>query len=103
MLREKPDNALYQIANTAWPVSVLLMLVVGGLTAAAGRFTGWRRWAPLLCGLALPFLLIAFAVGRRQAGMILFGIYTMLTWALLGFAVRTAPNSASVPSRVGRS
>jgi len=103
MLQQKPDNTLYQIANMAWPVSVLLMLVVGGLTAAAGRFTGWRRWAPLLCGLALPLLLASIAVGRQQIGMILFGVYTTLAWALLGLAVRTTPNSVSAPSRAGSS
>jgi len=105
MLQEqKPENTLYQIANLAWPVSVLLMLVAGGLTASAGRFTGWRRWAPSLCGLALPLLLAAIAVGRRQIGMILFGVYTTLAWALLGLAVRTTPNSISVTTGLeGRS
>jgi hypothetical protein len=85
------DSALYRIADAAWPLSVMFMLVVGGAALASRRLSGWRRWAPSLCGLALPLLIGTMATAGRQVGIAVFGLYTTAAWALLGAAVRSTP------------
>ncbi len=84
-----PDNLLYQITDTAWPLSHTFMLVVGIAVLRAKRLSGWGRFAPLACGLAVPLLIGVSIIGGEQAGVLFFGLYTWLAFTLLGHAVRT--------------
>jgi len=81
------DTTFYRIADAAWPLSVLFMLVVGGVTAARREWAGWQRWTPLLCGFAVPILMTAMALGNIKALGLAFGVYTTAAWWLLGYAV----------------
>ncbi len=83
-----PDSLLYIITDMAWPLSHTLMLVVGIAVLKAKRLSGWTRFAPLACGLAIPLLIMAALIGGRE-GIIVFGPYTWPTFTLLGYAVRT--------------
>ncbi len=89
------DNILYGVADAAWPLSVIFMIVVGIATLIAKRLPGWHRFTPLLCGLALPVAILASMVAGEQAGEVAFGIYTAVTWGLLGYAVRTNKRTAT--------
>lgn len=82
-----PDTLLFQITDTAWPLSHTFMLVVGIAVLRAKRLSGWNRFAPLACGLAVPLLMVVGMMGGEQA-MIFFGPYTWVVFTLLGFAVR---------------
>lgn len=53
------NDIVFIVTNRAWPLSLLWMLVVGVTALAAKRLSGWRRFVPLLCGLALPFGIVA--------------------------------------------
>jgi hypothetical protein len=82
------QSQLYAIANAAWPVSHVFMLVVGILAFRARVRSGWCSFTPFGCGLALP---LAFAVGAavgHTAMRVTFGILTMLSFMLLGNCVR---------------
>jgi hypothetical protein len=86
------DNPLFIITDMSWPISMLFMLVVGITAAVVGRLAGWRRFAPLLCGLAFPLsILITMALGgdmqSQIAGLIFFGMLAAF-WGLLGYVVR---------------
>jgi len=83
-----PDTLLFQITDTAWPLSHTFMLVVGGAVLMARRLSGWTRFAPLACGLAVPLLMAVGMIGGEQA-MLFFGPYTWVVFTLLGYAVRT--------------
>ena len=43
----------YLATDFSWPFSHLFMIVVGIATLRAKTWTGWPRFSPLLCGLAL--------------------------------------------------
>jgi hypothetical protein len=90
-----PRTAFYAACDAAWPLSVVFMLVVGAFALAARVLAGWRRWTPLLCGLAVPLLFGVAATVGREAGILLFGVYTCVSWALLGAAVRSGALSAN--------
>lgn len=82
-----PDTLLFQITDMAWPLSHTFMLIVGIAVLRAKRLSGWTRFAPLACGLAVPLLMVVGMMGGEQA-MIFFGPYTWMVFTLLGYAVR---------------
>jgi len=91
-LQEK--TGLLQVTDAAWPLSHILMLVLGGLLVGAKRLRGWRRFPPFLCGLALPVFIVMRGVGAPGAVMSLsFPVLTTLGFFLLGLAVRTSADS----------
>lgn len=95
LLLPAPERAgiLYRAGDAAWPLSVLFMLVVGIATARAGVFKGWRRFAPIFCGLALPLSLITAALAGRQAMGPAFGVMTTAAWGALAWAVMRSTGS----------
>lgn len=90
------DNAVFVATDLAWPLSMLWMLVVGITVVVAKRMSGWRRFAPLLCGLWLPLGIPFQAVLGEQTGSIMFGVSAVL-WLLLGYAVRGGGQSVKAP------
>jgi hypothetical protein len=75
---------------------MLWMLVVGVTVVFAGRMPGWRRFAPLLCGLWLPLGIPLQAVLGEGTGSIMFGVSAVL-WVLLGYAVRGGGRTVRAP------
>lgn len=86
---QPPDTGslAYQIADAAWPLSVLFMLVVGALAINAKTIKGWPRFTPLFCGLALPLFIFTNAAIGKEAATLAFGIYTMAAWAFFGYGI----------------
>lgn len=97
------SGLFYRVTDAAWPLSHLLMLAIGILTLRARVWEGWRRFTPLLVGLALPAA-VAAALVAGEAGMgIAFAVMTTVGFFALGYSVR-AESSAHVrasPSRLG--
>ena len=89
-------NVVFVATDLAWPLSMLWMLVVGITAVVAKRMQGWRRFAPLLCGLWLPLGIPFQAVLGEQTGSIMFGVSAVL-WLLLGYAVRGGGQPAQAP------
>jgi hypothetical protein len=84
-------GAFYAVADAAWPLSHVLMLAVFAAVWRARVWGGWRRWVPLACGLVLPVMLAAAAVGGRVAMGYVFCPGTAAAFFALGLAVYTAP------------
>jgi hypothetical protein len=84
-------NAFYLAADVAWPLSHVLMLAVFAAVWRARVWTGWRRWTPLACGLVVPAMMAAAAVGGRAAMGAVFCPGTAAAFFALGLAVLTAP------------
>lgn len=81
------DSAILGLGDACWPLSMLAMLVTGVIVAAKGGLSGWRRWTPLLCGLALPLSFASIPVVGKEGSIYVFGVYALVAWAALGFAV----------------
>ena len=80
---------IFGICDTAWPISHLFMLVVGGMVLAKARVQGPTRFAPLGCGLALP-LTAVLAPLNHYAFVFGFGVITTLCFGLVGLTVYLA-------------
>ena len=100
------DNIIWNVANLAWPLSMVFMLVVGITAAVAGRLPVPYRFAPLLCGLAFPLsTLIGVAIGAAMNDLsmaLIFFSMTTVFWGLLGLVVRQSeatPKPDAAPER----
>ncbi len=87
-------DAFYVASDLAWPFSHLFMLVVFAAVWRARVWTGWRRWTPLACGLALPATFAAAAAGVPNPGYV-FGLGTAASFVALGLAVGTTRPGAA--------
>jgi hypothetical protein len=83
----EPTNSLFQLAAAAWPLSTLFWVVVGALVVQAGVWRGWRRFAPLICGLTLPAFMAASLVAGREVAIPLFSLAATLAGMAGGWAV----------------
>ncbi|WP_324677616.1 hypothetical protein [Hymenobacter sp. GOD-10R] len=85
---------LYRALNMFWPISNLMMLLVGICVLRAEELIGWRRYVPLLVGLWLPSITLVYGCLGSNAGAMLFdACYSTSAWMILGYAVRTNPES----------
>ncbi|HSH77693.1 MAG TPA: hypothetical protein VLA19_04075 [Herpetosiphonaceae bacterium] len=94
------SSIVWNVANAAWPLSMVFMLVVGITAAVVGRLPVPHRFVPLLCGLAFPVsILFGVATGAGmddQSMALIFFSMTTVFWALLGLSVRQSePASGS--------
>jgi hypothetical protein len=80
-------DILYGVADAAWPLSVLFMIVTGTALARAGVIRGWRRYSAVACGLALPVSIAAAALLGRAAMGAAFALLTTVAWGVLAWAV----------------
>jgi hypothetical protein len=89
------QSSFFGICDTAWPVSHLFMLVVGGMVLAAGRIHGAVRFAALGCGLALPATAVS-AVLNHYVFVFGFGAATTLCFGLVGLTVYRAGSGRAI-------
>jgi hypothetical protein len=87
-----PNSIAFLVTDLCWPGSMLFMLVVGIATLVAGRLRGWRRFVPLLWGLALPLGILFSVLGviglESKLGAAFFFGQLAVYGILLGYIVR---------------
>ena len=91
-------SLIYQVTDTAWPLSHVFMIVVGIATLIARRLPTWQRVGPLLCGFVLPGSIIVGRLGSGLAGALVFGVGGAAAFLLLSYVARRgwqAPASAA--------
>ena len=83
-------SLLLGLGDAAWPLSHLLMVVLGVVALREERWPGWAAAAPVLCGLALPFAFLSNLPAWERSMALGFGLWTCAAFALLAYAVRTS-------------
>ncbi|GAB3541621.1 hypothetical protein [Spirosoma fluminis] len=102
------NTLLYRILDAFWPISMVMMLVVGITVARVGQLRGWRRYVPLAVGLWLPLtallgklmsLSLFNMAAREDDGMLYIlissGVYASVCWCLLAYVVWSTPEYKS--------
>lgn len=93
------ESPIFMVTDIAWPLSMLTWNLVGITAAVVGRLTGWRRFALLPMGLALPLsIVLTVATGSdMQSELVGYVFFAMLAvfWALMGFVVRQSEGEAA--------
>jgi hypothetical protein len=95
------------VLDTSFGVASILIgigLVLAGVAVArAGEWTGWRRFVPLICGVAVFAIVIPGVFGPFLAGRLVLAVW-MLMFAALGLALYTrvrVPGVEPVPTTAG--
>lgn len=82
-----PQSSFYKALDLSWPLSQLIFLVIALGVARYGKLAGWKRFAPLLCGLWFPSAMMWMAFLDKEASLIPAMIHATLAWFLLGWIV----------------
>ncbi len=87
------------VLDTSFGVASILIgvgLVLAGVAVArAGEWTGWRRFVPLICGVAVFVIVIPGVFGPFLAGRLVLAVW-MLMFAALGWALYTRARISEV-------
>ena len=95
------------VLDTSFGVASILIgvgLVLAGIAVArAGVWTGWRRFVPLICGVAVFVIVIPGVFGPFLAGRLVLAVW-MLVFAALGWALYAqalVPEDEPAPATAG--
>jgi hypothetical protein len=91
-----PQNksTLMLILDGFWPISNLVMLIVGIIVFVSNHLTGWRRFVPLFVGLWFPFAMTSRVVlNDVHLPFDIVFIYSALAWTLLAITAITSDKS----------
>lgn len=91
----RADTVVYGIASAAWPLGMMLMIVIGIAVLRAHIFRGWARFVPLACGLWFPLLVVSIKAAGATPALIIGGIYVMVGWLLLGYVIQDRGNAGA--------
>ncbi len=81
----------YIALDAFWPISNLIMGVVGITVIAAKGLPGWRRYVPLVVGLWFPFAaLCKTLIGSWQAIVPIVSLYSAVAWTVLAAVILTS-------------
>ncbi|WP_224998496.1 hypothetical protein [Cesiribacter sp. SM1] len=83
-----------------WPISNILMLVVGTMVIVSKGLPGWKRYVPLVVGLWLPIVvsiseLLNFGMGPVTFNVYIF--YSAIAWSVLALIVMTTAVQPASP------
>lgn len=90
-------SALYLFLDKFWPISNIFMLITGIAVVSSARISGIGRIIPLLAGLWFPLTVLPVMIFHLSYQLyILSGIYSCITWALMGNLVRTSSETYEI-------
>jgi hypothetical protein len=91
------QSGFFFFLDAFWPISNLVMLVVGITVVAAKGLPGWRRYVPLLVGLWFPSSMgLLWLVGNDSPWMSVGEYYSAIAWSLLAIVVITTEKNRPV-------
>ena len=96
------NTMLYHMLDAFWPISNSFMFLYGIRVLWVKELQNWRRFVPLMVGLWLPIsILLNLSFGLNPTSMIISGVYSALSWTILGYVVYTSqPNNKLAYSTV---
>lgn len=83
------DSGIMVALDAAWPLSMLVLLVVAVAVAVVHRWTGRARWAPLVAKLYVVVALITLAVMPEWPGLIVRSVVLTTLFGWLGWVIVT--------------
>ena len=96
------QSTLFFAFDMGWPVSNVLMLLVGLAVIKRNVISGWQRWIPIAVGCWFP---ICTLMGRTDIAFYVGAAYSAMAWSL--FAISMLQNGQDkkdiLPVRAARS
>ena len=85
--RDKPSYFIF--FDLFWPLSNLVMLIVGIMVLAIKGLPGWKRYIPIATGLWFPLAMLFSFAGISILSFFFGGIFSALAWGLLAIVIIT--------------
>ena len=90
IIHPNSGSGLYRVLDLFWPISNVWMLACGITIIVNAGLQGWRRYVVLLAGIWLPItMLTGMTAGKSLVTFYISGLYSVITWAFMGWAVFT--------------
>ena len=74
--RNKPSYFMF--FDLFWPLSNIIMLIVGITVIIANGLPGWKRYIPLATGLWFPLAMLSSLLDNRLASFLFGGFYSVI-------------------------
>jgi hypothetical protein len=84
---EKEKPSYFMFFDLFWPLSNIIMLIVGIMVIVAKRLQGWKRYIPLATGMWFPLAMLTSLIDNRIVSFIFGGFYSAIAWALLAIVI----------------
>lgn len=86
---EKNKPSYFMAFDIFWPLSNIIMLIVGVVVIASKLLPGWKRYVPLLTGLWFPLAMLSSFIDIGFVSFFFGGIYSAIVWTLLAIVIIT--------------
>lgn len=86
--RNKPSYFMF--LDLFWPLSNVIMLIVGTTVIVARRLKGWKRYIPFATGLWFPLAMLSAFIDNSLMSFLFGGFYSVVAWTLLAFVIITS-------------
>lgn len=86
---EKNKPSYFMLFDIFWPLSNIIMLIVGAVVITSKRLKGWKRYVPLLTGLWFPLAMLSSFIDLGFVSFFFGGIYSAIAWSLLAIVIIT--------------
>ena len=83
--RNKPSYFVF--FDLFWPLSNIIMFIVGVMVIIAKRLRGWKLYIPLATGLWFPLAMLSSLIDNRIVSLFFGGFYSVIAWALLAIVI----------------
>ena len=93
---EKNKPSYFMFFDLFWPLSNIIMLIVGIMVIVAKGQPGWKRYIPLVVGMWFPLAMLSSFIDNKFLSFFLGGPYSAIAWALLAIAVITTRKTEEV-------
>ena len=94
---EKDKPSYFMFFDLFWPLSNIIMLIVGIMVIVAKRLRGWKRYIPLVTGLWFPLAMLSSFIDNGFLSFFFGGLYSALAWTLLAIVIITTRTQLSTP------
>jgi hypothetical protein len=84
---EKEKPSYFMFFDLFWPLSNIIMLIVGIMVIVAKRLQGWKRYIPLATGMWFPLAMLTSLIDNGIVSFIFGGFYSAIAWALLAIVI----------------
>lgn len=86
---EQDKPSYFMFLDLFWPISNVLMFIVGIMIIVIKGLPGWKRYIPFVVGMWFPLAMLSTFIDNKFLSFFLGGPYSAIAWILLAIVVMT--------------
>ena len=91
----RSTSLIFTVLTFAWPVAGMFMVITAIVIIRANKLQGWKKYIPLLASFWFPQTIVLYLAQQGTfLHLILTGIYSAISFGLLGFSLIASSNEA---------